>query len=60
MIRVVESLDNTPFCTMLFIDTAYRDQGYGKRMMEYWEQARKRHRGRYSPVCNNDHHSLHP
>ena len=30
--------DNTPFCTMLFIDDGYRDRRYGKLMMEHWEQ----------------------
>ena len=33
--------DNTPFCTMLFIDKGYRGQGYGKLMMERWEQDMK-------------------
>lgn len=33
--------DNTPFCTMLFIDDDYRGKGYGKQMMEYWEQDMK-------------------
>ena len=33
--------DNTPFCTMLFIDDGYRGKGYGKQMMEYWEQDMK-------------------
>ena len=33
--------DNTPFCTMLFIDTDYRKQGYGKLLMEHWEQDMK-------------------
>lgn len=26
--------DNTPFCTMLFVDCDYRKKGYGKRPME--------------------------
>ena len=30
--------DNTPFCTLLFIDDGYRDRGCGKQMMEHWEQ----------------------
>ena len=30
--------DNTPFCTMLFIDSDHRRKGYGKLLMEYWEQ----------------------
>lgn len=34
--------DNTPFCTMLFIDWAYHNKGYGKKLMEYWETDMKR------------------
>ncbi len=30
--------DNTPFCTMLFIDKDHRRKGYGKMLMEYWEK----------------------
>ena len=30
--------DNTPFCTMLFIDSDHRKKGYGKLLMEHWEQ----------------------
>ncbi len=30
--------DHTPFCTMLLIDSEYRGKGYGKQMMERWEQ----------------------
>lgn len=33
--------DNTPFCTMLFIDEKYRGQGLGTRLMEYWENDMK-------------------
>lgn len=33
--------DNTPFCTLLFIDREYRNKGYGKRLMEYWENDMK-------------------
>ncbi len=33
--------DNTPFCTMLFIDSDHRKKGYGKQLMEYWEQDMK-------------------
>lgn len=29
--------DNTPFCTMLFIDRDSRAKGYGKALMEHWE-----------------------
>lgn len=27
--------DNTPFCTMLFIDWQYQGNGYGRKIMEY-------------------------
>ncbi len=33
--------DNTPFCTLLYIAVEYRKQGYGKLLMEYWEQEMK-------------------
>lgn len=33
--------DNTPFCTMLFIDWEYQHQGYGRKLMEYWEKDMK-------------------
>ena len=33
--------DNTPFCTMLFITQKYQRQGYGKQIMEYWENDMK-------------------
>lgn len=29
--------DNTPFCTMLFIDWDAQRKGYGKMLVEYWE-----------------------
>ena len=29
--------DNTPFCTMLFVDVNYQGKGYGRKLMEYWE-----------------------
>ncbi|MCI8484038.1 MAG: GNAT family N-acetyltransferase [Lachnospiraceae bacterium] len=29
--------DNTPFCTMLFVDCSYRQKGYGRKLIEYWE-----------------------
>lgn len=29
--------DNTPFCTMLFIDWQHQGKGYGKKLMTYWE-----------------------
>ena len=33
--------DNTPFCTMLFLDEKYRSLGYGKQLMEHWESDMK-------------------
>ena len=30
--------DNTPFCTMLFVDWNFQKKGYGKKLMEYWEK----------------------
>ena len=30
--------DNIPFCTMIFIDNRFRGMGYGKQLMDYWEQ----------------------
>ena len=29
--------DNTPFCTMLFVDRNNQKKGYGKKLMEHWE-----------------------
>ena len=33
--------DNTPFCTLLFIDSSKQNQGYGRKLMEYWENDMK-------------------
>ncbi|MBP3366260.1 MAG: GNAT family N-acetyltransferase [Treponema sp.] len=33
--------DNTPFCTLLFVDCDYRRKGYGKKLMEHWEKDMK-------------------
>ena len=33
--------DNTPFCTMLYVAFAFQRQGYGKKLMEYWEKDMK-------------------
>lgn len=33
--------DNTPFCTLLFMDDAHRKQGYGTQLMEHWERDMK-------------------
>ena len=29
--------DNMPFCTMLFIDASRQRRGYGRALMEFWE-----------------------
>lgn len=29
--------DNTPFCTLLFVDPARQRKGFGRMLMEYWE-----------------------
>lgn len=29
--------DNTPFCTMLFVDWNCQKKGFGKKLMEHWE-----------------------
>ena len=29
--------DNTPFCTLLYISEKYQRNGYGKRLMDFWE-----------------------
>ena len=29
--------DNTPFCTLLFVDRASQKKGFGKMLMEHWE-----------------------
>lgn len=29
--------DNTPFCTLLYVDDKHQGQGYGRMLMEYWE-----------------------
>lgn len=34
--------DNTPFCTMLFIDGRFRGRGYAKQLMKHWEKDMKR------------------
>ena len=33
--------DNTPFCTMLFVDEKHRGRGFGTRIMEHWENDMK-------------------
>ncbi len=33
--------DNTPFCTMLYIAPDFQGKGYGRKLMEHWEQEMK-------------------
>lgn len=33
--------DNTPFCNMLYIVEQYQRQGYGKALMNHWENEMK-------------------
>ena len=33
--------DNTPFCTMLYIDSESQGKGYGRKLMEFWEKDMK-------------------
>lgn len=33
--------DNTPFCTMIFIDWEHQGKGFGRMLMEYWENDMK-------------------
>ncbi|MCI9410558.1 MAG: GNAT family N-acetyltransferase [Eubacterium sp.] len=33
--------DNTPFCTMVFVDCEYQRKGYGRKLIEYWEHDMK-------------------
>lgn len=33
--------DNTPFCTLLFIDINFQRKGYGRKLMENWENDMK-------------------
>lgn len=33
--------DNTPFCTMLYVDSESQGKGYGRKLMEYWEKDMK-------------------
>lgn len=30
--------DNTPFCTLVFVDWSSQRKGYGRKLMEHWEQ----------------------
>lgn len=33
--------DNTPFCTLLFVDWNYQKKGYGRMLMQHWEEDMK-------------------
>ncbi len=33
--------DNTPFCTMLYVDSDSRGRGYGNKLMNFWENDMK-------------------
>ena len=33
--------DNTPFCTLIFIDRDYQRKGYGKMLIDFWERDMK-------------------
>ena len=33
--------DNTPFCTMLYVASDFQKMGYGKELMEHWENDMK-------------------
>jgi ribosomal protein S18 acetylase RimI-like enzyme len=35
--------DNTPFCTLLFIEGQYQKRGYGCSLMEHWEKDMRAH-----------------
>ena len=35
--------DNTPFCTMLFVDWSKQKNGYGKALMNHWEDDMRNH-----------------
>lgn len=34
--------DNTPFCTLLFVDARYHRKGYGKALLSFWEEDMRR------------------
>ena len=34
--------DNTPFCTMVYIGKDFRHKGYGRTLMEYWQNDMKK------------------
>ena len=34
--------DNTPFCTMLFVDWSKQKKGYGRELIQFWEEDMKK------------------
>ena len=34
--------DNTPFCTMLFVDRSKQKRGFGRELMKHWERDMKK------------------
>ncbi|WP_100065888.1 GNAT family N-acetyltransferase [Miniphocaeibacter massiliensis] len=34
--------DNTPFCTMIYIDSKHQSKGYGKKLIAHWEGEMKK------------------
>ena len=33
--------DNTPFCNLIYMNSEYKGKGFGKMLMEYWENDMK-------------------
>ncbi len=33
--------DNTPFCTLLYVDQEYQGKGYGTLLLDFWEKEMK-------------------
>ena len=33
--------DNTPFCTMLYVESSDQKKGYGRELMQFWEEDMK-------------------
>lgn len=34
--------DNTPFCTMIFVDWSKQKKGYGRELIQFWEEDMKK------------------
>lgn len=52
--------DNTPFCTMLYVDRSAQKQGYGRMLMEFWEEdMRKQHYGMVMTSTRVDENAQH-